>query len=116
MEEIQVVSYCFFCSLRFDSFFCQHAPEKVVVILVGNKLDLEEQRAIPQEKGQELADHYGIHFYETSAKTGENLDMIFVDGATAVLKQPPTERIKSIKLDNKQHNRYGDDDKKAGCC
>jgi GTPase SAR1 family protein len=85
--------------------------------LVGNKLDLQEERVVPQEKGQELADHYGIHFYETSAKTGENLDLIFLDGATAVLKQPPTERIKSIKLDNKHHNRYGEnDDKGAGCC
>ena len=36
------------------------------MILIGNKLDLEEQRVITKEEGEELAEELGIKFYETS--------------------------------------------------
>ena len=44
------------------------------VILVGNKIDLNEERIISQKNGQDLANSYGISFFETSNKTGENVE------------------------------------------
>ena len=49
------------------------------VILVGNKIDLKEERKISQLNGQNLADSYGISFYEISNKTGENVEEATLD-------------------------------------
>jgi Ras-related protein Rab-2A len=49
------------------------------IILVGNKLDLQNDRQITYEEGQQFADDYGfIDFFETSAKTGENIKKMFI--------------------------------------
>ena len=48
-------------------------------IIIGNKSDLEEKRAVSSEKGKEFADQNGFHFYETSCKTGENVNKAFMD-------------------------------------
>ena len=57
------------------------------MVLVGNKKDLDDRRQVSTEEGQELADKYGMQFYETSAKTGENVDKIFVDTADEIAKK-----------------------------
>ena len=49
---------------------------KVPMILVGNKSDLEDERQITTEEGKALADKYGMSFIETSAKTGENVELM----------------------------------------
>ena len=47
------------------------------LVLVGNKIDLKDQRKISKEDGQNLATQYGMDFYESSALTGENINNIF---------------------------------------
>ena len=46
----------------------QHADQSAPRILVGNKIDLTDNRQVSREQGQLLAKQYGIGFYETSAK------------------------------------------------
>ena len=43
------------------------------MILLGNKLDKEDVRVIKEKEGKELADEYNIKFFETSNKTGTNI-------------------------------------------
>ena len=43
------------------------------VVLVGNKCDIEEERAITYEQGKKLADQLGFPFFETSAKENINV-------------------------------------------
>jgi len=51
----------------------------IKVMLIGNKIDLDEKRKIKFEKGEKLAKFYGINqFFETSAKTGENIQKMFM--------------------------------------
>ncbi len=57
------------------------------MILVGNKSDLEDRRQVSKDEGQELADKYGLQFYETSAKTGDNVDAIFYNSADEIAKK-----------------------------
>ena len=52
---------------------------KKPVIIVGNKCDLENMRMVTYEEGKQYATNLGYHFYETSAKTGENLKEAFDD-------------------------------------
>jgi Ras-related protein Rab-6A len=56
--------------------------EDVVIMLVGNKTDLEEQRAVPQEEADEKSRELGVMFCETSAKTGDNIKGLFRTIAT----------------------------------
>ena len=55
----------------------QHASETVRKILLGNKCDVDEKRAVSTEEGQKLADEFGIQFFETSAKSGDNVENAF---------------------------------------
>ncbi|KAH9734878.1 ras-related protein RABE1c [Citrus sinensis] len=54
----------------------QHAADNVNKILVGNKADMDEsKRAVPTAKGQELADEYGIKFFETVRSVNQTQPM-----------------------------------------
>jgi len=44
----------------------------VPIVLVGNKADLKEARAVPSEEGTALAKDFGCAFFESSAQTGQN--------------------------------------------
>ena len=46
-------------------------------MLIGNKCDLEDQREITKEQGEEKAKSFGFSFIETSALSGENLEKGF---------------------------------------
>ena len=50
------------------------ADKKITLILIGNKNDLEDQRQVTKEMGEEKAKELGLAFMETSACSGENLD------------------------------------------
>ncbi len=49
----------------------------IVLILVGNKVDLNASRVVSAEEGMELAKKLKIYYMETSAKTNENIDDVF---------------------------------------
>ncbi|OXB79972.1 UNVERIFIED_CONTAM: hypothetical protein H355_009787 [Colinus virginianus] len=43
------------------------------IVLCGNKSDLEDQRMVKEEEAKELAEKYGIPYFETSAANGNNV-------------------------------------------
>lgn len=47
------------------------------ILLVGNKADLSIDRVISKSQGEELAQKWGVPFFETSALTGANVDSAF---------------------------------------
>ena len=65
------------------------APE-VCRLIVGNKNDLKEKRAVSTEEGEALAQQYGIPFLETSARANENVDAMFTEMAKAMRKKTIT--------------------------
>ena len=59
----------------------ENADAAVITCLVGNKIDLEEERVVSKEEGQKIANQYEIKFYETSAKSNINVTEL-IEGMT----------------------------------
>ena len=74
----------FFCSPQLFPLTTQYGQQDVDVIVLGNKCDLEESRVVTEHKGQTLAAEYGAEFFETSAKSGQNVEETILTLARAV--------------------------------
>ena len=80
--------------------------DKVPMVLVGNKCDLEEERQVTAVEGQDLAKSFGCPIYETSAKARINVEEAFY------------ELVREIRKDNQSKNGGavgGKKGKKKGC-
>ncbi len=55
----------------------QYGNKNGVFLLVGNKKDLQTERNISPEEGKQKADELGFEYFETSAKTGDNVTNLF---------------------------------------
>ena len=62
------------------------SPKTVTIVLIGNKIDLEDKRVISYDEGNEFAIKNGIIFAETSAKTGDGIEDIFMKSAKEIVK------------------------------
>ena len=49
----------------------------IPLILAGNKIDLTDEKVVSAEEGAKLAKEIKADFFETSAKTGKNINKIF---------------------------------------
>jgi small GTP-binding protein len=64
--------------------------DSVPMVLVGNKCDLQDQRVISTEQGQQLSAKFGnCAFLESSAKTRTNVNEIFFDLIRQVNRTKP---------------------------
>ena len=70
----------------------RQANENIIIALAGNKLDLvtesPDKRAITQADAEQYAREAGLLFFETSAKTSENVRELF----TAIAKKLPIDQ------------------------
>ncbi|KAL5256604.1 hypothetical protein ACHWQZ_G011750 [Mnemiopsis leidyi] len=55
----------------------QHSFGNAQIIIVANKSDLEDQRAVPTQRGKDLASELGYDFFEASAKTSDSVQSTF---------------------------------------
>ena len=107
-----------------------HSNPDAKVFLIGNKLDLENERKITKEQGETFAKNNKLNlFIEASAKTGFNSKKIFIKAAKMLydehLKYKDVENKVEIDGDsdiiykNKKDNMKLDENKKkdkGGCC
>ena len=69
------------------------ASESPHIVLVGNKIDLEKEREITAEEGEKFAKNNGLLFFESSAKTGKNVDLIFMELVKDLNKDPVIQKM-----------------------
>ena len=97
----------------------EHANEDVERMLVGNKCDLEDNRKISAERGEQLAKSHQIRFLEMSAMTNTNVERAFriltediLNKVCPPVKEEPTKKGKKkrgLGLKNESSSR-------KGCC
>lgn len=63
-----------------------HADNNIVIMLVGNKCDLDNLRAVPTEDAKEFAQKEGLFFLETSAMEATNVETAFLTVLTEIFK------------------------------
>jgi len=62
----------------------QNAHQNMVIMLIGNKSDLEHRRQVSHEEGAKFAKENGLIFLETSAKTAANVEEAFIHTAQKI--------------------------------
>lgn len=72
----------------------EHSNSDMVIILVGNKCDLEHRREVPQDTAREFAHKHGLLFLETSAKNNTNVEEAFLETSKNIF-----DKVKSGQLD-----------------
>ena len=56
----------------------QNGNPDIMVMLIGNKADLDSRRQVSTEEGERFAKENGLIFLETSAKTAFNVEQAFL--------------------------------------
>lgn len=64
--------------------FRENAEEKAKIFIVGNKNDLVESRQVKFDASFKWAQDHGFTYQEVSAKTGENVDILFNEVANSL--------------------------------
>ena len=102
----------------------ENSNPDVKIFLIGNKLDLENERQVEKEEAEKMKYDYGFSlFMESSAKSGMNVKEIFVEAAKLLYN----EHLKYKARANKSDPNGGDvpipmkisknqGDRKQGCC
>jgi len=76
--------------------------DDVPMILVGNKCDLEDERVVGKDQGQNLARQFNSAFLETSAKAKINVNEIFYDLVRQINRRYPDAKQKKKKKSKKK--------------
>jgi len=94
----------------------EHCNPNVHILLVGNKSDLADNRQVPYEDAEKMAQNLGISVFETSAKDATNVDEAFSYVAKQAINKgvPPLahQNTKNINIDGKEITKQ----QTSSCC
>ena len=80
-----------------------HSNPDAKVFLIGNKIDLENEREVTKEQGEAYSQENNLNFFmEASAKTGMNAQKIFIEAAKVLYD----DYLKyKVKIDQKEKEK-----------
>jgi small GTP-binding protein len=98
----------------------EHAEANVIVMLVGNKVDCEEERSVSSEEAATLAQREHLLFIETSAKEATNVTDAFDRLISEIVDVHDQSAFVSVGSTNGPHPHLGGislvPEQNHGCC
>ena len=104
----------------------ENADSNIVVMLVGNKCDLQELRAVSKEEGIGFSKSENLLFIETSARDATNVQESFTTLITEIVHRLSKQNLASNDAENTTPNKpkpgvsisqgTTETQKKKGCC
>ena len=79
-----------------------NTDEKLVIILIGNKIDLDKERTVKTEEGQEKSNENELAYIETSALDSRNVEKAFESIVTKIHKTYINDNIKDMQTQSHQ--------------
>ncbi|KAK4214106.1 putative ras [Rhypophila decipiens] len=61
--------------------------ENIPIVIVGNKADLTDQRAVDRARAFAISQQWNAPYYESSARTRSNVDEVFIDLCRQMLRR-----------------------------
>ena len=87
--------------------------KEIQMIIVGNKIDLEERREVSKEEGLKIGKYFEIDFFEASAKNAEGVMNFMIKIIEDILNNKVNNR-NSINIKNYK-NGNDDEDNERNC-
>ncbi|KAH0727711.1 hypothetical protein KY290_003415 [Solanum tuberosum] len=94
----------------------RYASENVNKLLVGNKSDLNDNRAVSYDTAKAFADEIGIPFMEASAKSATNVEQAFMAMAAEIKNRMATQPTSNNAKPPTVQIRGQPVNQKSGCC
>jgi len=88
----------------------------IPLVIVGNKSDLEDNRAVTRQVAYELSQRWGnAPYYETSARRRANVDEVFVDLCRQIIrKDMHLTQMRDQDLETRRRERPNRHDRRRG--
>jgi len=90
------------------------ARSDVVTVLIGNKSDLET-RVVTTEEALDFAEKNGMQYYETSAKSGDNIPSA-ITSCVLQIEKKVDEGMYNVSSTNEPVNFRPAQKEESGCC
>uniref|UniRef100_A0A3Q4BP42 Ras-related protein Rab-25 n=1 Tax=Mola mola TaxID=94237 RepID=A0A3Q4BP42_MOLML len=96
----------------------EHADRSIVIMLVGNKTDLQSERSVPTEEAQGFAEKHNLLFLETSALESTNVEAAFNNILIEIRKKASSKEvvrgfISAVSLNSSRAEKT---EEKKPCC
>ena len=78
----------------------ENADKNAFKYVLGNKLDLEEQRKIKEDEAKSLCDKFKYVYKEISCKSGKNINEVFDEIFEQYIKRFPGKKEEPKKVEN----------------
>ena len=94
--------------------------DNIHIVIAGNKCDLSEKRVISTMDAQRLAQSINAQYFETSAKTSDNIESLFNSISDHMVNQILSQSLtNSTEIGNKSLKgsiKFNENQNNSGCC
>ena len=104
----------------------ENGPKKVIMYIVGNKIDLSEKEVVNEDEARAFAENENVNFWLTSAKNSTGIDELFNEIGNQYLspdfnnneeiKQRKMRKNEVTKVNKENALQNNKNTKKQGCC
>ena len=94
----------------------RHRENEPIILLLGNKIDLNRKRVVTEERARTLANRYNFLYYDVSAKTGANVAESFERLIAKIWMINLDEVLNTSAIQLREEPAAGEEETRSGCC